>query len=180
MTKTRTEVDAEQFDGAELSDDAEHVDDAEPAGGSEGTPRWIPFAGLAVAVIGLGVAAYLTYAHFTNPLILACPASSVVNCEKVTTSAQSHIMGIPVAVLGLVFFFVAALVMLPVTWRSRSPLLRYGRLLFAITGVGMVIYLVYTELFTLSAICLWCTAVHILTLAFFALVVLGTLLADPT
>jgi uncharacterized membrane protein len=37
----------------------------------------------------------------------------------------------------------------------------------------MVIYLVYTELFTLNAICLWCTAVHAITLALFAVIMLG-------
>jgi uncharacterized membrane protein len=36
-----------------------------------------------------------------------------------------------------------------------------------------VLYLVYTELITLNAICLWCTSVHVITFALFALVVFG-------
>jgi uncharacterized membrane protein len=34
-------------------------------------------------------------------------------------------------------------------------------------------YLVYTELFTLDAICLWCTSVHVITFLLFALVVVS-------
>jgi uncharacterized membrane protein len=36
-----------------------------------------------------------------------------------------------------------------------------------------VLYLVYAELFILDAICLWCTAVHVLALALFAVVGVG-------
>ncbi len=46
-------------------------------------------------------------------------------------------------------------------------------------GVGFVAYLVYTELFTLDAICLWCTAVHVITLGLFAVIALGTAAVDP-
>ena len=34
---------------------------------------------------------------------LVCTDADLINCEKVTTSAQSYFLGIPVAVLGLVF-----------------------------------------------------------------------------
>jgi uncharacterized membrane protein len=34
-----------------------------------------------------------------------------------------------------------------------------------------VLYLIYTELFTLDAICPWCTSVHVITLLLFVLVV---------
>lgn len=142
-------------------------------------PRWVPIAGLLTAVVGVAVATYLTIAHFDTASLLACPGTRVVNCEKVTTSPESHILGIPVAVLGLVFFVAIAVAMLPAAWRSTNPLVRYGRLLFALTGVGMVVYLVYTELFTLDAVCLWCTAVHVLTLILFTIVVAGTALAVP-
>ena len=34
----------------------------------------------------------------------------------------------------------------------------------------MVVYLVYTELFRIGAICLWCTAMHVTALALFGVV----------
>ena len=54
-----------------------------------------------VTLIGLAISSYLTYEHYTGSKSFACPATSTVNCEKVTTSAWSVIVGIPVAVLGL-------------------------------------------------------------------------------
>ena len=157
-------------------------DDALPAG--EGTrrgpvPRAIPLLGLLIVLAGLAVSTYLTIAHYGSSSILACPGTRVINCERVTTSPESRILGIPVAVLGLVFFAVMAVAMLPASWRLEHPAVRYGRSLFALTGVGMVFYLVYTELFTLDAICLWCTAVHVLTVALFTVTLAGTVLAAP-
>jgi uncharacterized membrane protein len=50
-----------------------------------------------------------------------------------------------------------------------------GRVRLAAAGVGAlsVLYLVWVELFRVNALCLWCTAVHVLALALFAAVVLG-------
>ncbi len=151
-----------------------------PTGGAgSAVPAWLPLAGMTIVAAGLAVATYLTVAHYDTASLLACPGTRVVNCEKVTTSPESEILGIPVAVLGLVFFAVMAPLTLPAAWRLDHAVARYGRLLFTLTGVGMVVYLVYTELFTLDAICLWCTAVHVLTIALFAVVVAGTVLAEP-
>jgi uncharacterized membrane protein len=40
----------------------------------------------------------------------------------------------------------------------------------------MVVYLVWAELFRIDAICLWCTVVHALTIALFAVLALGVAL----
>jgi uncharacterized membrane protein len=142
-------------------------------------PIWVPVDSLVLVVAGLAVAAYLTVEHYTASTTLACPETGVVNCQKVTTSAQSAVLGIPVALLGLLFFVAMLPLSLPLAWRSGYPALRWARLAFAVVGVGFVFYLVYTELFTLNAICLWCTAVHVLTIALFAVIALGTAGADP-
>ena len=39
--------------------------------------------------------------------------------------------------------------------------------------MGFVLYLLYSELFTIHAICLWCSSVHVLTFIIFCLVVSG-------
>ncbi|GAA2362108.1 vitamin K epoxide reductase family protein [Dactylosporangium salmoneum] len=140
---------------------------------------WVPLASLVLAVVGLAVSVYLTIEHFTSSTTLACPETGALNCLKVTTSAQSSFLGIPVAILGLVYFVIMLAASLPALWRSPAPALRYGRLIFAAIGVLFVFYLVFAELFTLKAICLWCTAVHVLAVALFALVAIGTAWADP-
>src|SRR6185369_9625109 len=120
---------------------------------------------LALSVVGVAVAVYLTIEHFTASTTLACPDTGALNCLKVTTSEQSAVFGVPVAVLGLVYFVVMLAASLPVLWASRQAGIRYARLAFTAIGVLFVFYLVFAELFTLKAICLWCTAVHVLAVA---------------
>jgi uncharacterized membrane protein len=139
-------------------------------------PRWMPAGSLLLAGAGLLAAAYLTYEHFTASTTLACPDTGAINCQKVTTSEQSVVIGIPVVLYGLFFFVVMLVACLPALWRNQSPLVRYGRLGFALVGVGFAAYLVYAELFVINAICLWCTAVHLLTLLLFGVIAFGTAL----
>jgi len=141
-------------------------------------PRWLAPASLALGLAGVAVATYLTVEHYTASTTLACPETAVLNCQKVTTSAQSVVLGVPVALLGLLFFLALVPLCLPVAWRSAHRAVRWGRVLFALIGVCFVLYLIYAELFVLDAICLWCTAVHVITLALFAVIALGTASLD--
>jgi uncharacterized membrane protein len=84
-----------------------------------------------------------------------------------------------VAVLGLIFFAVTLVLQLPVVWKWPNPIIRKARLAWAVVGLGTVIYLLYAELFEINAICLWCTAVHVLTLVVFVSTVFGTLSTAP-
>lgn len=141
---------------------------------SVSTPRWLAVTGLVLTLLGIAVATYLTVAHYTTPETLACPETGVINCAKVTTSPYSVVFGIPLAVLGLAFFLGMLPLQLPAAWRSRRTWLRQGRLAYSISGVFMVFWLIYVELFKLSAICLYCTGVHVLTFLLFVLTALGT------
>jgi uncharacterized membrane protein len=142
-------------------------------------PRWPGLIGTLASVAGLGVAGYLTYEHFTGSSSLVCSDKGIVNCLAVTTSSYAMVAGVPVAVLGLIFFAVALLLQLPVMWRWPNPIIRRARLAWAVVGLGTVIYLLYAELFEINAICLWCTAVHVLTLVVFVSTVFGTLSTAP-
>ncbi|MEP7023491.1 MAG: vitamin K epoxide reductase family protein [Actinomycetota bacterium] len=138
-------------------------------------PRWLQYSALLLSVAGLGVSIYLTIAHYTSSAILACSESGLVNCSKVTTSPESNVFGIfPVAVLGLAFFVFMVAVNSPWAWRSRQPLIPMARLASVLIGIVFVLYLIYTELFTLNAICLYCTAVHVITFLLFGLVMFST------
>jgi len=137
-----------------------------------GRPSWLGPTTLALAIAGTAVSGYLTIAHYGSSAILACSGSGLVNCERVTTSRQSVVAGIPVAVLGLLWFAVTALLVSPAAWRSRRAWVRRVRLGDVATGMAMVLWLVYAELFLIRAICLWCTAVHVLVFALFVLVML--------
>jgi len=136
---------------------------------------WAPLAGTGLSLAGVGVSAYLTFEHFTASSTLACPATgAAIDCLKVTTSSYSQMFGMPVAVLGLVFFAVMLVLQLPAAWAGTAPAVRAGRVLWAALGAGTVLWLIYAELFRINAICLWCTAVHVLAVLLFALTAVTT------
>jgi uncharacterized membrane protein len=142
-------------------------------------PRWAALVTLPLALIGLGLSIYLTYEHFTGSKSLSCPESSKVNCLKVTTSSQSEIFGhIPVAIVGLIYFAIMVVLMSPWVWRITTPWVAWLRLAFVVGPMGMVVYLVYVEAVQLKAICLYCTAVHVITFLLF-LGVLAAYLLRP-
>jgi uncharacterized membrane protein len=94
-----------------------------------------------------------------------------VDCEKVTTSAQSYVFGVPVAVLGLVFYLFVVAIMSPWAWRSTLREVHLVRIAALIVGMGFVLYLLYAELFLIGSICLYCTSVHAITFILFVLTI---------
>jgi uncharacterized membrane protein len=154
---------------------AELVANEDEVGPCARKPRWPWIAGTTLSGLGLVVAGYLTYEHYTASNTLSCPAGGgIVNCFKVTTSQYATIHGLPVVVLGLVFFAIMIGLQSRPAWASTSPGVKAGRVLWSLAGVGTAAWLVYAELFKLNAICLWCTAVHIICILLFGLTAFGT------
>lgn len=153
---------------------------SKPEGDGSGNPKpavtWRSIAALVLVAAGLAISVYLTYEHFTASKTLACPNRGTLNCEQVTTSDQAWFLGIPVAVLGLAYFVGMGILLLPFLDRWPDPRLRrplgWLRIAGGVTGVVFVLYLIYAELFLVNAICLWCTAVHAITLVLFAVLAL--------
>ena len=133
-------------------------------------PRWIPTTTLGLSLLAVGLTAYLTFTHYTDPTALACPETGIVNCTAVTTSSWSVILGVPVALIGLLWAAGMTVLNSPWAWRSRAPWLDRARLALSGAGALMVFYLVYVELFRVDAICLWCTGVHLTTIVLFGVV----------
>ena len=122
-----------------------------------------------LSAIGLGISAYLTLTHyFAEQVPLACSTGGVVDCEQVTTSAESVLGPVPVAVLGVVWFGVLLLLLLARARQATAQLLM-AQMVWAVAGLLMVFYLVYAELFLIGALCLWCTAVHVVVVVLFLL-----------
>ena len=138
-----------------------------------GTTGW---AALGVCVVGTLAATYLTYEHFTSSSSFACPETQAINCQKVTTSEWSHIAGVPVAVIGLVYFAGMLVLCSPWLWRDRR--LDGVRVAGAAIGVLSALYLIWIELFRVNAVCIWCTLVHLCALALLCLTI-WRLVAEP-
>ena len=112
-------------------------------------------AGVAlVALAGAAVAGYLTYVHY-QPDALICTSGG--GCETVQDSSYAELVGIPVALLGLLAFL-AVLVL--VAWDSE--LARTLAAAIALTGVGFAVYLLVLQAFVIDAWCVWCLANDVL------------------
>jgi uncharacterized membrane protein len=107
---------------------------------------------IVIAVIGIGVTAYLTIAHYDRSAVLCASTSGANSCEAVQTSVYSHILGIPVALIGLIgYVAIAAGLLAP----DRDAI-RLATLGMALFGVAFSGYLTYREAFTLHEYCEWC------------------------
>jgi uncharacterized membrane protein len=111
-----------------------------------------------LAAIGVGIAGYLTYVHYAgiNPICV----SGGGGCEKVQSSRWSELAGIPVAVLGL-----AGYVAILLSLALPEDLGQLAAALLSLVGAGFSLYLTYTELFEIHAICQWCVASAVLMVA---------------
>ncbi len=118
---------------------------------------------IALAVLGLGVAAYLTVVHYVGFQVLACTGGHAghSSCETVQSSVWSKLGGIPVALLGLIgYILIVASLLAPD--RDESRLATLG---LTIIGFGFSAYLTYREIHSIHAICEWClSSAVILTL----------------
>lgn len=107
-----------------------------------------------LAVVGLGVALYLTYVE-TQEVAAVC--GPVGDCNAVQSSPFAKLFGVlPVGLLGA-FGYVAILAAWAV--RQRPPVVRLAPLAvfgMALFGVLFSIYLTYLELYIIRAVCIWC------------------------
>jgi uncharacterized membrane protein len=125
-----------------------------------------------VAVLGLALASYLVYVHYsgTRP---ACTAGDA--CLKVQTSVYSKIAGVPVALIGLIGY-IGIFLSLLVPDRDE---VRLATLVMTLIGVCFSGYLTYRELFTLKTICEECATSAVLMALLFVAAATRYVLGDP-
>jgi uncharacterized membrane protein len=116
-----------------------------------------------VALIGLAISAYLTWVHYAG---IEPVCTGISDCERVQTSSYAELVGIPVALLG-VLGYAAVLVSL------RGPVELTA--LLAYLAVAFSGYLTWAELFRIDAICQWCVASALASLAIAVLATLNAL-----
>lgn len=118
---------------------------------------------IVLTVLGIFVAGYLTWSHFSGGPVY-CGGSN--SCELVNSSRFAYLGTIPVALIGLIgYVIILALSLIPPKEDRQWPML----LIFggALIGVILQWYLFYIEVAVLRAICYWCVASQtIITLIF--------------
>jgi uncharacterized membrane protein len=115
-----------------------------------------------VAVLGIGVATYITIADSGggSPACLAGGSG----CETVADSSYSHIAGVNIAVFGIVGY-----ILLLISAFFANDAARFGGFAVALGGFGFSVYLTYLEIFKIEAICQWCVGSAVLMTILFLL-----------
>jgi uncharacterized membrane protein len=128
---------------------------------------------LVLGVVGLGIAIYLTYVHYSG-IQPVCTAGN--SCIKVQTSQWSKLVGIPVALIGLIGY-VGIVASLLAPDGEETQLATLG---LTLVGFGFSAYLTYRELFSIHAICEWCVSSAVIVTILMCLSVWRFLRGDPT
>jgi uncharacterized membrane protein len=110
---------------------------------------------IVVAVLAIGLTAYLTYVHYSGAKP-ACTAGQ--SCLKVQTSLWSKLDGVPVALIGLLGY-IGILLSLLAPDRDETRLATLG---MTLAGFGFSAYLTYREIFSIKAICEECVSSFVL------------------
>ncbi|MCG3114044.1 MAG: vitamin K epoxide reductase family protein [Candidatus Manganitrophus sp. SA1] len=107
---------------------------------------------LAASLIGFIDAAYLTAKHYLGA---PPPCGRFGGCETVTTSEYAAIAGVPLALLGAVYYLAVFLSVIAYLDTRRPGILRMTA---GFTAVGFLasLWFVYLQLFVIKAICPYC------------------------
>jgi uncharacterized membrane protein len=116
--------------------------------------RALRLAAAIVALAGIAVAGYLSWAHYAHSAVV-CIAGG--GCETVQESDYAAIAGVPVAVLGLIAY---AVILALIAW--DAPIARLSAATIALMGLLFGAYLLALQLFVIDAICVWCLANDVL------------------
>lgn len=141
--------------------------------------RTLRIAMIVLSVIGIALAGYLTYVHYAHVKVL-CTSShngGESECGAVQKSVYSELVGVPVALLGLLGY----IAILGTLLMRQTENTRMATLLIALGGFGFSAYLTAREVFTLEKICEWCVTSAIMMTILMVLAVVRFLRGDePT
>jgi uncharacterized membrane protein len=130
---------------------------------------------LILSLVGFGLSGYLTYVHF-NIDEGVCPVGG--QCFDVWESEYSSILGIPVALIGLVgYIAIFVLSFLRLYYPDLSFVDNFPTYIFAFTVIGAAfsIYLTAIEIFVIQAICDFCFSAFLVIIAILGLITYGVL-----
>lgn len=120
-----------------------------------------------LGVLGFLDAIYLTILHYKN----AIPPCALSGCETVLTSSYATIAGVPISLLGALYylavvFFIGLLLSFTL---SQRYIWRISTLLVVFTGLGLLIGLglVYIQAFVLHSLCQYCLASEVIDFLLF-------------
>jgi uncharacterized membrane protein len=104
-----------------------------------------------LALAGVAVAGYLTWVQYADLQPICVGGGDA--CERVQSSEYASLLGVPVALLGLVAYLalLASLVLPDAAGQVVAAFI-------ALAGAAFSLYLTWVEVAELDALCQWCVA----------------------
>lgn len=132
---------------------------------------WVTRLQLIFVVVGIGIAGYLTYIKL---FAIEPYCAGVGNCEAVQSSPYAELLGVPVAIWGLLTYLalLGLLLVKRSDWRGLGHLAGMATFLVTMVGVIFSAYLTYLELAVIHAICPWCVGSAVVMTVLFVLSVI--------
>ena len=120
-------------------------------GGPTFPKKWLAGAAILVALVGVVDAGYLTWHHFTAEPV---PCDLTNGCEMVLTSPYATLLGVPLALFGLLAYL-AALVLAVLAFKgTRWAWPVFGLQAFTMTAFSG--WLIYVQAYYINAFCQFC------------------------
>ncbi|MBI2486807.1 MAG: vitamin K epoxide reductase family protein [Deltaproteobacteria bacterium] len=129
---------------------------------------------LVLSALGIALSLYLTYLYYSKAVAAFCAAGS--GCDTVRESSYSAILGVPVALLGVIGYSLIFALSLTFKGRDRWFLLY----LASLAGFVFSAYLTYIEIFVLHAICFYCLISAVIITAIFLILLLKKPVQAPS
>lgn len=112
----------------------------------------VTYAYLLLSALGFLDAAFLTIQHYSRDPF-ACPLFG--GCEQVTTSIYSEVFGVPVALLGTLYYALIFILTL-ISYLTDNKKLFFQLSHLSIAGLLSSMYLVFIMVGVLGALCFYC------------------------
>lgn len=127
-------------------------------------PKWIPWVLLLITFVGFADATYLTVEHYSNEV----PPCTLGGCETVLTSSYAVVLGVPVALLGAMYYLTILISLFMFLDMKKDMFLRVP---FVLTGIGVIasLWFAYLQLFVIHAFCPYCAVSGVTTLILFVI-----------
>lgn len=115
-----------------------------------------------LALAGIAVSSLALQNHYAKSASSYCDLGESFNCDIVNRSTYSVVLGLPVALIGIIGY--AMLLALSTLYRAKAetPAML---LIAALGGLAFALYLTYVEAFVLAVWCLLCLTSLVLILS---------------
>lgn len=106
-----------------------------------------------VAVAGVVVSSVSLYHHFGKTKTSFCTFGESFNCDLVNRSSYSMVLGVPVALVGIIGYLLIFALATVYREKAETPVML---MIAAGGGLAFALYLTYIEKFVLQAWCVLC------------------------